>query len=256
MNLNAEKCVYIHISEAHKCDLKIHQISLQKVHNTSDLGVETCSNLKWSRHIRNKLTKAQRSFNCLRHNVPFSLPNKVKQILYTSCVSSIFLYASVAWFPDIGHLRLLEKFYWKGLCWCYGKRNYISALQYSDNIPICYQLIERDLRFFISIILGKTCIKFEDFFTLKINSRILRSEHSNQLVINPTIKQLTSKSYFKRVQVYVNDFNKTVPLNILKLPADHKPLLRELFVNLRDSQFDLNYTCTWSIRCRCIFCRS
>ena len=72
---------------------------------------------------------------------------------------------------------------------------------YGKNVEIT---LERDLRFFISIMLGKTCIKFEDFFTLKINSRMLRSEHANQLVINPTIKQLTSKSYFKRVQVYVN----------------------------------------------------
>ena len=139
LKFNAEKCVYIHISEAHKCDFKIDQISLQKVHNTTDLGVENCSNLKWSRHIRIKLTKAERSFNCLRHNAQYSLPNKVKQNLYTSCVLSILLYASVAWFPDNDHLRLLEKFYWKGLCWCYGKRNYISGLQYSDNIPICYQ---------------------------------------------------------------------------------------------------------------------
>ena len=80
--------------------------------------------------------------------------------------------------------------------------------------------------------LGKTCIEFEDIFTLKMNYRILRSEHTNQLVINPTIKQLTSKSYFKRVQVYVNDFNETGPFNILKPPADHKRLLREFFVTL------------------------
>ena len=148
LKFNAEKCVYIHISEAHQCDFKIDQVSLQKVHNTTDLGVEICSILKWSRHIRNKLTKAQRSFNGLRHNVPYSLPNKVKQNLYKSCVLSVLLYAYVAWFPDIGHLRLLEKFYWKGLCWWYGKRNYISALQYSDNIPICYQLIEQHFPFF------------------------------------------------------------------------------------------------------------
>ena len=173
LKFNAEKCVYFFISEAHKCDFKIDQISLQKEQNTTDLGVELCSILKCSRHIRNKLTKAQRSFNCLRHNVQYCLPNNVKQNLYTSCVLSILLYASVAWFPDICHLRLLEKFYWRGLCWCYEKRNYISALLYSDNIPICYQLIERDLPLFISIMLGKTCIKFEDFFTLKINSRIL-----------------------------------------------------------------------------------
>ena len=60
LEFNSEKYVYIHISEAPKCDFKIDQISLQKMHNTTDLGVEICSDLKWSRHIRNKLTKVQR----------------------------------------------------------------------------------------------------------------------------------------------------------------------------------------------------
>ena len=32
------------------------------------------------------------------------------------------------------------------------------------------------------------------------------------------------------------------PLNFLKPSADHKRLLREFFINLRDSQFDINYS--------------
>ena len=36
LKFNAEKCVYIHMSEAHKCDFNIDEISLQKVHNTTD----------------------------------------------------------------------------------------------------------------------------------------------------------------------------------------------------------------------------
>ena len=80
LKYNTEKCVCFHISEAHNCDFKIDQISLQKVHFTTILGVQVFSSLKWSRHIRNKLTKAQRSFNCLRHNVPYSLPIKSSKI--------------------------------------------------------------------------------------------------------------------------------------------------------------------------------
>ena len=109
LKFNAENWFYFHISEAQKCDFKIDQIFLQKVDYTTNLGVEICSNLKWSRHIRNKLTKAQWRFNCLWHNVPYSLPNNVKQNLYTSCILSVLLYTSVAWFPRFWSLKVIRK---------------------------------------------------------------------------------------------------------------------------------------------------
>ena len=59
---NAEKYVYIHISESHKRDFKRDHVSLQKVHYKTYLGVEPCSELKWSRHMCDKQKLREVSF--------------------------------------------------------------------------------------------------------------------------------------------------------------------------------------------------
>ena len=250
LTFNVDKCVYLQVSEICDSGLNIGSNLIRKVDKISDLGIEISSNLKWSNHVRTKLAKAQRSFNYLRHNVPYSIPNSVKYNLYSACVLSILLYGSQAWFADISHLRLLENFYWKGLRGCYGRNDYSTLLRASNNTPICYQLSERDLRFFISIVLGNTCIKFEDFFSIKTYSKMLRTNSHDHIVVSPTKKQLTAKSFFKQVQIYVNEFSDTGNFNILRPPAKYKVLLKTFFCILRDSKFNPDVTCSWSIKCR------
>ena len=118
LTFNVDKCVYLQVSEKYDSGLSIGTNLIRKVDKTSFLGIEISSNLKWSIHVRTKLAKAQRGFNYLRHNVPYSLPNSVKYNLYSACVLSILLYGSQAWFADISQLRLLENFHWKVLRWC------------------------------------------------------------------------------------------------------------------------------------------
>ena len=187
--------------------------------------------------------------------MPNSLPNSVKYNLYSACVLSILLYGSQAWFADISHLRLLENFYWKDLRRYYGRNDY-STLRTSNNTPISYELIERDLCFFISIVLGKTRIKFQDFFSFKTNSKMLRTNFHDHIVVSPMKKQLTAKLFFfKRVQIYVNDLSKTGNLNILSSPANYEFLLKAFFDTLRDSKINPDVICSWSVKC-CDFCRS
>ena len=83
---NVDKCVYLQVSE--KCDscFSIGSNLILKVDKTIDLGIEISSNLKWSIHVRPKLAKPQRSFNYLRHNMTYSLPDSVKYNLYSACI--------------------------------------------------------------------------------------------------------------------------------------------------------------------------
>ena len=109
---------------------------------------------------------------------------------------------------------LLEKFYWKGLCWCFGYSEYKSILSLSESLPIAYQLIDRDLKFFISIVQGKNCIPFSQYFTRARSNRCLRSGQTVHLAVNACAKKLTAKSYFNRIQTVVNDFNDVLVISI------------------------------------------
>ena len=55
----------------------------------------------------------------------------------------------------------------------------------------------------------------------------------DHIVVSPTKKQLTAKSFLKRVQIYMNDFRDTGNFNILRPPANYKVLLKTFFATLR-----------------------
>ena len=255
LKFNASKCSYIHISKKTTGDLFLNNEKLRKVESTTDLGIEVTSCLRCDFHIRSKLNKAKQNFNYLRHNVPYSLPNKVKFNLYSACVLSVLLYGSPAWHAGLTHLQLLEKFNEKCLRWCFDKRSYSDLLLAADTIPIAYQLLNIDLKLFATIATGKSCITFENFFILKKKNRSLRSENKQYLDSKYSRKSVTETSFFNRVTLLVNDFNDFSDINILFPPANIKSLLKGFFVSLRDLKYDISRTCTWSIKCRCAVCR-
>ena len=185
---NLNKCVFLHLSEKTTGSLFIDDYQLQRVDSICDLGLQVSKKLKWEVHIRGKFLKARQNFNYLRHSVPFYLPSKVKFNLFSACVMSSLLYASPAWHVDATYLRFLEKFYWKGLCLCFGYCEFKSNLSLSESLPIAYQLIDCDLKFFISIVQGNSCIPF----SRARSNRCLRSGPTVHLVVNACAKKLTA----------------------------------------------------------------
>ena len=253
---NLNKCVFLHLSEKTTGSLFIDDYQLQRVDSTCDLGLQVSKTLKWAVHIRGKLLKARQSFNYLRHFVPYCLHSKVKFNLFSACVMSSLLYGFPAWHVGASHLRLLEKFYWKGLCWCFGYSEYKSILSLSESLPIAYQLIDRDLKFFISIVQGKNCIPFSQYFSRARSNRCLRSGQTVHLAVNACAKKLTAKLYFNLIRTVLNDYNDVGDFDLPYPPLDYKSRLRKFFSDLRDCKFEFNQTCTWSIKCRCPICVS
>ena len=155
MMFNSNKCVFLHLSEKTTGSLFTDDYQLQRVDSICDLGLQVSKTREWEALIRGKLLKAPQNFNYHRHSEPYCLPSKVKFNLFSAYVMSSFVYASPAWHVDATHLRLLENYYWKGLCWCFGYGDFKSFLSLSESVPIAYQLIDRDLEFFISIVQGE-----------------------------------------------------------------------------------------------------
>ena len=61
----------------------VETTSLEKI---KDLGIGVSKTLKRSLHIQQKIVKARRSFNYLKHSVLFNLPSGVKFNLLKACV--------------------------------------------------------------------------------------------------------------------------------------------------------------------------
>ena len=156
-------------------NILLGDVEIPSLDNITDLGIEVSKTLKWSLHIQTKIVKARRSFNYLKHSVPFNLPSGVKFNLFKACVLSVLLYGYPAWFPEISDLRKLEQLNIHGLRWCFGYNDYSSLLKLSSSLPICYQLIERDIRVFTAILNTEICISTDKFFKLDSKALNLRT---------------------------------------------------------------------------------
>ena len=167
LSFNIQKCGHLHFNRTSTDALFIGNDELSWLEQVSHLGVEVSSSLKWGAHLKIKFVKACRALNYLKHSVPSNLSSGVKFNLYKACVISVLLYGYPAWYPDICELRKLENLNYHGLRWCFGCDNYEKLLQKSHSLPISYQLIERDLRFFLAIVNEKNCISFDDYFKIE-----------------------------------------------------------------------------------------
>ena len=110
-------------------NILLGDVEIPSLDNITDLGIEVSKTWKLSLRIQTKIVKARRSFNYLKHSVPFklnSVPSEVKFNLFKACVLSV-LYGYPAWFPEISDIRRLEQLNILGLLWCFGYNDYSPA---------------------------------------------------------------------------------------------------------------------------------
>ena len=171
LSFNSAKSCCFFISRSALDFILLGYVEIPLLDNITDLGIEVSKTLKWSLHIQTKVAKASRSFNYLKHSVPFNLPSGVEFNLFKACVLSVLLYGYPAWFPEISGLRKLEQLNIHGLRCSVGYNDYSTLLKLSNSLPICYQLIELDIRVLTAILNNENCISFDKF--LKLDSKVL-----------------------------------------------------------------------------------
>ena len=125
--------------------------------------------------------------------------------LFKACVLLVLLYGYPAWFPEISDLRKLDQLNIHGLRWCFGYNDYSSLLKLSNSLPMCYQLIERDIRVFTAILNNENCISFHKFFKLDSKVLNLRTLDRERLALTRAKKRCTENSFFFRVERIIND---------------------------------------------------
>ena len=98
LNFNAKKCVSLRFSRKKTSvppqDYSLNQQLIKSSSTQSDLGIPVSDNLKWSLHIINIISKANRMLGFLRRNC-FHLTNVLARRLCI-CLLSALTYRSVA----------------------------------------------------------------------------------------------------------------------------------------------------------------
>ena len=92
LSFNSAKSGYLHISRSALDNILLGDVEIPSLDNIKDLGIQVSKTLEWSLHIQTKMVKARRSFNYLKHSVPFNLPFRVKFNLFKACNLLVLLY--------------------------------------------------------------------------------------------------------------------------------------------------------------------
>ena len=95
LDLHPEKCKILSLSA-----LYIGNTLLDSIQSFKDLDVIFTSNLSWSLHVAEKISKCYKVFFMLKRNVPMSSSRSLKINLYKTCILSILSYASPIWSPS------------------------------------------------------------------------------------------------------------------------------------------------------------
>ena len=254
LSFNSARSGYLHIIRSALDNIIIGDVEIPSIDNITDLGIEVSKTLNWSLHIQTKIVKARRSFNYLKHSVQFNLPSGIKINLFKACVLSVLLYGYPAWFPEISDLRKLEPFNIHSLRWCFGYNDTSFLLKLSNSLPICNQLIERDVRVFTAILNNENCISFDKFFKLDSKVLNLRTLDRVCLALTRAKKRCTEKSF--RVERIINDAADfpNVGLSFFKEIFKSKTATQILLLAMENDKYYFDLPCTWYLRCRCSFC--
>ena len=96
MNFNPSKCKVICFSTKRDPPKKTYKLCgaiLEEVKSIPYLGLTLDEKLKWSSHVQNITTKANRTLGLMRRNF-WNCPREIKEITYKTIVSPKLEYAS------------------------------------------------------------------------------------------------------------------------------------------------------------------
>ena len=110
------------------CNLLMNSVCIHEVQFTKDFGLIIRVDMSWNEHINMKYSHAIRSFQALKHNIPFNSTKHCKVATYISCVRSVLLFVSIIWYPSVMALSKMEKIQQRAVFWITSTRDYVSAL--------------------------------------------------------------------------------------------------------------------------------
>lgn len=264
LDFNVGKCKLLTVARVVKFAhlYYLNETLLERVKEFKDLGVTITHNLSYTLHIKQKVAKANKALGMIRRTVGPNAPVKTKRILYMSLVRSTLMYASPVWSCTKTDMELLEKVQRRATKFILKDYDstYEARLRETNLLPLSYMREIDDLNLYFK--------SRHNFCDLDIRHIAPLHEHThthftrtqqdkNKLLAKRTKTWHADSFYSNRIVRLWNplpeNIRNTVCTNRFIQPFKAK--LCKHYMYKRDTYFNVDNTCTWSLCCICPKCR-
>ena len=222
---------------------------LANANTVKDLGIHIKDDLSCSKHIEERLRKANKVLYLIRRNVAVPVKPFIKLGLYKSLILHVLLYGFTCINPSRSELQNLEHFQKKAVKWITGNKGvtYISQLRLLNILPLPMFLQVSDLLLLAKVMHESShCIEPPD-----LTSANGRTKEVFRLQKTRTEKA-RSEFTFRNCRL-ANRLEKYVEIS---RPYRLKKRLINLMWEFVNKLFCDKNVCTWQTFCDCHVCRN
>jgi hypothetical protein len=266
MLFNVNKCVLMSLSYSPKIvehNYYINNSVVTRVNNFTDLGITINSRLKWDGHINSCVKKANQKLGLIKRITGYTCSTDVKLLCYTSIVRPHLEFSSQMWSCHSKKLLLsIESVQRRATKFILNDfiSDYHTRLSLLSLLPLSLRRNYLDLVFFFNCVHDLVDINTEilPLFIVHDNIRT-RQDHDDHLVHSNRVRShLYECSFTQRIGKIWN----TLPYELRKIEltamGHNSTFKRELklhIFNFMNTEFDVNNTCKWVLKCDCNNCR-
>ena len=212
----------------------------------------TTTNITWDLHVNTVVAKANKMLGILKRTCTSITDITIRRTLYLSLVKSQLLYASEVWSPvnNVKLAKRVEKVQRRATKWILmnGDITYKERLLSLNLLPLSYDREIKDLTFFYKALFGFVNVDLSNFVSFVNHGRTRLSRSSDKILQTPLCKTTTfQSSYYNRIVKIWNTVTQEVSLESFSRPSSFKCYLKRKYLDMIDSNYDVDKSCTWSL---------
>ena len=216
---------------------------------SKNLGIHIKDDLSWSKHIEERLRKANKVLYFLRQNVAVQVKPLIKLGLYKSLILTVLLYGFTCINPLQTELQNLKWFQKKAMKWITGNKGviYISQLRLLNFLPLPMFLQVNDLLLLAKVMHESLhCIELHDLARANGRTReVFRFQKTRT-------EKVRNKFTFRNCRL-ANRLEKYVEFS---RPYGLKKRLINIMWEFVNKRFCDKIVYTWQTFCDCNVCRN
>ena len=213
-----------------------------------DLGIHVSKHLTWTTHVDSTMSKANKTFYCIRRNLEFKVKMRIKLCLYKSLMLSVLTYSLFICNISRNDLGRLERFQKKVLKWITGNySDYTEQLRLLNIQPLALILQLNELMMMASFM-------HEGNNHIKLPAKIENPGRTKEIFnLNKTRTEKARGEYTFRTCRLINRLNQKI---VFREMRGLKQRLIEMMWKFFDDHFSEQNKCTWILFCDCNMCRN